>query len=47
MAAGMAVSEVAVLVSAWAAWAALALAGKVGHPALSVWTLVENSGASG
>ena len=47
MAASVAVSEAAVLVSALAAWAAPELASKAGHPALSVRMLGENTGASG
>ena len=47
MAAGVAVSGLAVSVSAWSAWAILAQAGKAGHSSLPVGTLGENSGASG
>ena len=47
MATSMAVSEVEVLMSVWDAWADPALAGKVVHPAPSVWTLGDNAGASG
>ena len=43
---GVAVSEVAVLVIAWAAWAVLEIAGKVEHSYLFMRTLGENSGMS-
>ena len=47
MAAGVAVSEAEVLVSAWSTWPAPEQAGKEGHPALSVRMKGENSGLSG
>ena len=47
MAAGVLVSEAAVLVSSWAAWVAPELAGKAVHPVLHVRNLGENNGAYG
>ena len=47
MAAGVAGSGVAVSVSAGAAWAVSACAGKAGHSAPLVRTLDDNAGASG
>ena len=47
MAAGVAVSEAAVLVSSWAAWVAPELSGKAVQPVPHVRNLGDNTGAYG
>ena len=47
IAAGVAVSEVLVSVSAWSAWAVPELVGKLVRPAPLMWVVGVNDGASG